>query len=118
MCGIKYKDYDCIFENINFKFNLVEQKCLCCNKNYQKRFDENLKKLCFNTYIFSNHDKKKHVKRVCKVFKVRNLGDYYDLYVYYCQLMYLKAFIICVEIYELDPVHFLSAPRLAWQATP
>ena len=30
--------------------------------------------------------------------------------------MYLKAFIICVEIYELDPVHFLSAPGLAWQA--
>ena len=22
----------------------------------------------------------------------------------------------CVEIYELDPAHFLSTPRLAWQA--
>ena len=22
----------------------------------------------------------------------------------------------CTEIYELDPAHFLSAPRLAWQA--
>ena len=22
----------------------------------------------------------------------------------------------CIEIYELDPVHFLSAARLAWQA--
>ena len=22
----------------------------------------------------------------------------------------------CIEIYELDPVHFLSAPGLAWQA--
>ena len=22
----------------------------------------------------------------------------------------------CIEIYELDPAHFLSAPRLAWQA--
>ena len=21
----------------------------------------------------------------------------------------------CIKIYELDPVHFLSAPRLAWQ---
>ena len=22
----------------------------------------------------------------------------------------------CIEIYELDPAHFLSPPRLAWQA--
>ena len=22
----------------------------------------------------------------------------------------------CIEIYKLDPAHFLSAPRLAWQA--
>ena len=22
----------------------------------------------------------------------------------------------CIEIYGLDPAHFLSAPRLAWQA--
>ena len=22
----------------------------------------------------------------------------------------------CIEIYELDPTHFLSAPELAWQA--
>ena len=24
--------------------------------------------------------------------------------------------IMCIEIYELDPAHFLSAPGLAWQA--
>ena len=23
----------------------------------------------------------------------------------------------CIEIYELDPVHFLSAPGLAWQVS-
>ena len=23
---------------------------------------------------------------------------------------------MCIEIYKLDPTHFLSAPRLAWQA--
>ena len=27
-----------------------------CNKNYKKRFDENLKKRLFNTYTFYNHD--------------------------------------------------------------
>ena len=24
---------------------------------------------------------------------------------------------MCLEIYELDPPHFLTAPRLAWQTT-
>ena len=30
--------------------------------------------------------------------------------------MYLKILEICLEIYELDPVYFVSAPGLAWQA--
>ena len=34
----------------NFKDNLIEQKFLCCNKNYQHKFDENLKEQFFNTY--------------------------------------------------------------------
>ena len=43
-------------EYTNIKVDLIEYKCLCCNKNYQKKFDENLKKLFFNTYKSSNHD--------------------------------------------------------------
>ena len=43
-CGIKYKDSKFCFEYTNFKNNLIEEKCLCCNKNYQKTFHENLKK--------------------------------------------------------------------------
>ena len=39
---------------INSNDNLIECKCLCCNKNYQK-FDENLKKQFFNAYRFSSH---------------------------------------------------------------
>ena len=34
---------------------------------------------------------------------------------YYLQ-MYLNIFEICLNIYELDPVYFVSAPGLAWQA--
>ena len=41
-CGIIYKNCDCFLEHTNFKDNLIEYKCLCCNKNYQQ-FDENLK---------------------------------------------------------------------------
>ena len=35
--GIKYKDCERFPEYTNFKNNLVEYKCLCCNKDYQKK---------------------------------------------------------------------------------
>ena len=35
-CGIKCTNCEFFFENINFKDSLIEYKCLCCNKNYQK----------------------------------------------------------------------------------
>ena len=59
----------------------------------------------------------RHAKRVCKEFKAKN---YHDLYVQYDTLLladvsenFRKK---CIEIYELDPAHFLCAPGLAWQA--
>ena len=30
--------------------------------------------------------------------------------------MYMKILEICLEKYQLDPVYFVSAPGLAWQA--
>ena len=30
---IKYKYCDCFFEYTNFKDDLIEYKCLCCNNN-------------------------------------------------------------------------------------
>ena len=36
-CGIKYKHCDCFLEYINFKRDLIEYKCLCCSKSYQRR---------------------------------------------------------------------------------
>ena len=38
--GVKYKDCACFLKHTNFKVNLIECKCLCCGKNYQKLFDE------------------------------------------------------------------------------
>ena len=50
----------------------------------------------------------------------KNLGDYHDLYVQSHTLFFADVSenfrSTCIEVYELDPVHFLSAPRLAWQA--
>ena len=36
--------------------DLIQYICLCCNKNYQKKFNKNLKKQLFNTYKFSYYD--------------------------------------------------------------
>ena len=60
ICGIKYKYCD-NFKFSNFKGNLIECKCLCCNKKYQYKFDKKLKELFFNTYKFSNYNNKKFV---------------------------------------------------------
>ena len=55
-----------------------------------------------------------------KELKLKNLGNYHDLYVQSDTLMLADVFQNfrnkCIEIYELDPTHFLSAPGLAWQA--
>ena len=51
---------------------------------------------------------------------LKNLGDYHDLYVQGDTLLLADNFENfrnkCTEVYKLDPAHFLSAPRLAWQA--
>ena len=37
--GIKYKYCDCFLEYTNFKDDLIEYKCLSCNKIYQRKFN-------------------------------------------------------------------------------
>ena len=58
-----------------------------------------------------------HAKRVCKDFETKNLGEYHDLYVKsnpFVLADILENFRnMCLEIYELDPAKFLSAPGLA-----
>ena len=62
----------------------------------------------------------KHVKRVRKDIKIKNLGEYHNLYVKRNTLLLVDVFESiprkCIEIYELDSTIFLSAPGLAWQA--
>ena len=61
-----------------------------------------------------------HVQKVWDVFEIKNLGEYHDLYIQSDTLLLADVFEkfrnTCIEIYELDPAHFLSAPGLAWQA--
>ena len=55
-CGIKYRDCECCLKYTNVKDDLILYNCLCCSRNYQKKFHENLKRRFANTYKFSNHD--------------------------------------------------------------
>ena len=49
---------------------------------------------------------------------MNNLGDYHDLYVQSNTLLLTDIFENFrnkfIEIYELDPAYFLSAPGLTW----
>ena len=44
------------FECTNFKDVLTEYKCLCCNKNYEQKFDEKLMERLLITYKLFNYD--------------------------------------------------------------
>ena len=62
----------------------------------------------------------RHAKRVFKEFNIKNLGGYRDLYVENDTLLLADVSQNFrskrIEIYELDPAHFLSASGLTWQA--
>ena len=62
----------------------------------------------------------KYTKKYEQTLKLKNLGDYHDLYVQSYTLLLadvLNTFCnTCIEIYDLDPSHFPSAARGVWQA--
>ena len=61
-----------------------------------------------------------HAQEVWDVFGIKNVSEYHDLYVQIDTLLLADIFEnfrnMCLDIYELDPVYFVSAPGLAWQA--
>ena len=61
ICGIKYTCCNSFLEYTNFKHDLIEYKCFCCNKIYQSRFAEELKEPFFNIHKFYNHDNNKFI---------------------------------------------------------
>ena len=63
---------------MNVKDDLIEHKYLCWNKDYQKKFDENLQICQFaNTYKFSNHDINKFILPLRKaVYSYEYMDDW------------------------------------------
>ena len=62
---------------VTFKDDLIEYKCLCFNRNYQQKFDEELKEWFLYTYKFSNPDKNKFILMLQKgVYPYEYLDDW------------------------------------------
>ena len=61
-----------------------------------------------------------HAQKVWEVFKIKNLGEYHDLYVQTGTTLLADVFEnfrdMCIKIYKLDLPHFVSAPGLSWEA--
>ena len=62
-----------------------------------------------------------HAQKIWDVFEMKNLGENHDLYLQSDTLLLSDVFKnfrdMCLDIYELDPTYFVSAPGLAWQAS-
>ena len=60
----------------NFEDNVIEYKCLYCNKSYEQHFHEKLKKQFLNTYKLLNHNKNKFILLLRKgVYPYEYLDD-------------------------------------------
>ena len=90
-----------------------------------KRFKEvsSPDKECFYSELNNEHitdEDYEHAQKVCETFKIKNLGEYHDLYVQSDTALLEDVFQNfrdkCIEIDELDPAHFASAPGLSWKA--
>ena len=67
----------------------------------------------------SNEDYQ-HAQKVWKVFKIKSMEGYLELYNETDVLLLADVFEnfrnICMENYKLDPAHYYTAPGLAWDA--
>ena len=72
-----------------------------------------------NDEHISNEDYQ-HAQNVWEVFKLRNMGEYHDLYLKSDILLLADVFEnfrrTCLEYYKLDPCHYFTSPGLSWDA--
>ena len=65
-------------------------------------------------------DEYDHAKKVWKVFKIKTMGEYHDLYLGSDVLLLADVFEsfrkTCMEYYKLDPCHYFTSPGLSWDA--
>ena len=87
-------------------------------KDLMKNHYQIIKFLTVNRIYKTLLIKTTHAQKVFEEFNLKNVGYYHDLYVQSDALLLAHVFENfrnkCIEIYETDPAHFLSAPGLAW----
>ena len=68
---INYKDFECCLEYTKVKDYSMQYKCFLCNRDYQKKFDENL------FFLFSKKSDLLMHTNLAKVylFKIQNLVE-------------------------------------------
>ena len=85
----------------------------------QERFDETSlpdKKAFYSELYLEGitHKDYTHAQKIFEELKLKNVGDYHDFHVQNDTLFLADVFqnfrSKCIEIYELDSAHFLSAP--------
>ena len=100
-----------------------------CSENFndsqlpdEKWFNSSLSPLDMNKYDHRLKLKQKynHAKNVWDTFKIKNLGEYNDLYLKLDVLLLADVFEnfrdICLHNYQLDPAYYLTAPSLSMDA--
>ena len=67
-----------------------------------------------------NDEDYERANKICRVFKIKTLGEYHDLYLKTDVLLLVDVFEkfikTCLEYYCLDPCHYFSAPELSLYA--
>ena len=82
-----------------------------------------LDKICYYSELNDENSKDSElvpVKNVCDTFKINNLGLYHDIYVQSDTALLADVFENfrdkCIDISELDPAYYLSAPGFSWHS--
>ena len=61
-----------------------------------------------------------HAKDVWNAFRIKNVGEYHDLYLQSDVLLLTNVFEnfrnTCMQYHELDPCHYFTSPGLSWDA--
>ena len=93
--------------------------------NSFKRFKEDRlpdKDCAFNSlkYCETSEEEYSRACNVWKVFDIKDLEEYHDLYLKTDLLLLCDVFekfiVVCLKDYGLDPCHYFSSPGLSWDA--